>query len=323
MNIVSRIYRSNAIPILDKIDLKRLRYFTAVAEAGSFSRAAERVNVAQSQLSRQIMRLEKALGHRLFVRRARHVELTDAGQMLRQETDFITLKLESLPERLNQAVGGASGSLCIGFTVASSFNSLTAKVIEAIVRKEPQLSVSFCVDVRRTLIEAIADCRVQACFVRPPAISSHEIRVDYLMSEPILLAVHRHHRLAGRAEVDLSEVALDSFVLWERSPAPETYDDMIVACQKAGFTPRVIYHAPQPVSALLLASAGVAVTLVPASLRSMHTDRIRFIPLAGGSLNTSLALITRTDEHMASVKLLRKHALALASRHRPSATDAD
>ena len=88
MNLVTRIHRSDAEPILDKIDLKRLRYFTAVAEAGSFSRAAERLNVAQSLLSRQIMRLEQELGHRLFVRRARHVELTDAGQILRQETDY-------------------------------------------------------------------------------------------------------------------------------------------------------------------------------------------------------------------------------------------
>jgi DNA-binding transcriptional LysR family regulator len=319
MNIVSRIHRSDTEPILDKIDLKRLRYFTAVAEAGSFSRAAERLSVAQSHLSRQIMQLEQALGHRLFVRRARHVELTDAGQILRQETNFITRKLDSLPERMNQAVGGASGSLCLGFTVAGSFNSLTAKVIEALAHKEPQLSLNFCVEPRRTLIEAIADRRVQACFVRPPAISSPEIRVDHLISEPILLAVHKDHRLAEKTEVDLSQVAHEPFVLWERVPAPEIYDDMMAACQRAGFSPRVVYHVPQPVCALLLVSAGVAVSLVPASLRSVHAHRVSFIRLAGQTLATSLALITRTEEHMAGVKLLRKHALAVAARQRSTA----
>ena len=319
MNIVSRIHRADAEPILDKIDLKRLRYFTAVAEAGSFSRAAERLNVAQSHLSRQIMRLEQALGHRLFVRRPRHVELTDAGQILRQETNVITLKLDSLPERMNQAVGRASGSICLGFTVAGSFNEVTAKVIEAVRRKEPQVSLSFCVESRSTLIEAIADRRVQACFVRPPAVSAPEIRVDHLVSEPIMLAVNKHHRLAEQAEVHLSEAARESFVLWQRNPAPEIYDDMIAACQKAGFSPRVTYHAPQPVCGLLLVAAGIAVSLVPASLRSVHTNRVSFIPLTDENLSTSLALITRANEHMVGVKLVRKQALAVAARQRSAA----
>ena len=223
---------------------------------------------------------------------------------------------------MNRAVGGESGSLCIGFTVSGSFHSLTAKVIEAVARKEPQLALNFCVEPRRGLIEAIADRRVQACFVRPPAIASPELRIDHLINEPILLAVHKRHRLAGRPEVDLAEVAQDPFVLWERSPAPEIYDDMMTACQKAGFSPRVIYNAPHPVCALLLTASGVAVSLVPEALRSVHTDNVRFIPLAGGSLHTSLALVTRADEHLASVKLLRKHALAVAAPARAALVQA-
>jgi len=104
--------------------------------------------------------------------------------------------------------------------------------------------------------------------------------------------------------------------LWERTPAPEIYDDIIAACQKAGFSPRVISHVPEPICALLLTSAGLAVTLVPASLRSTHAGQINFIPLTNRSLNTSLALITRTDEHLSGVGLLRKHALAVAASAR-------
>ena len=222
-------------------------------------------------------------------------------------------------ERMNQAVGRASGSICLGFTVAGSFNEVTAKVIEAVRRKEPQVSLSFCVESRSTLIEAIADRRVQACFVRPPAVSAPEIRVDHLVSEPIMLAVNKHHRLAEQAEVHLSEAARESFVLWQRNPAPEIYDDMIAACQKAGFSPRVTYHAPQPVCGLLLVAAGIAVSLVPASLRSVHTDRVSFIPLTDENLSTSLALITRANEHMVGVKLVRNQALAVAARQRSAA----
>ena len=119
MNFVARIHQSYAETILDKVDLKLLRFFTAVAEAESFTRAAERMLVNQSHLSRQVMRLERALGHRLLVRRPRHVELTDAGQILLQEANFITFKLDGLQEQIDQAVRGSGGSLVLGFTVAT------------------------------------------------------------------------------------------------------------------------------------------------------------------------------------------------------------
>jgi DNA-binding transcriptional LysR family regulator len=313
MNIVSRINRFDALPFLDKIDLKRLRHFIAVAEAGSFSRAAERLNMAQSHLSRQIMRLEAALGQRLFVRRARHVELTDAGQILRHETNFITCRLNGLPQRMSKAAVGSTGSLCVGFTVAGSFNSFAAGVIGALTREEPSLSLRFCVEQRTCLFEAIVDRRVQAVFARPPGTASSDVRIDELVNEPILVAVARTHRLAKREQVELSEIADESFILCDRGFAPEDYDDIIGGCQIAGFSPRVIFHTPEPSSALLLAAAGIGLTLVPASARSHHPEYLHFASLGGNILKTGLALITRADEHLAGVKLLRKHALAAAA----------
>src|SRR5579872_1196584 len=313
MNIVSRVERFRTAPMLDRVDLKRLRYFNAVAEAGSFSRAAERLNMAQSHLSRQIMRLEAALGQRLFVRRARHVELTDAGQVLRQEAQVITSRLDRLPERMKEAAGGALGALSLAFTVLESFVPLTGSIISGMAREEPQLSLRLCVETRTHLIEAILDRRVHAGFARMPANPSAEVRVDELVREPIMLAVGRSHRLARREQIQLADLAKEPFVLCERNLAPEIYDDIIRACQNAGFSPNVIFHTPEPACALLLASAGVGVTMVPSSLRSCHNERLHFLSLAGDVLNTSLALITRADEHIASVKLLRKHALAIAA----------
>jgi len=322
MNIITRIDRFDTAPMADKIDLRRLRYFVAVAEAGSFSRAAERLDMAQSHLSRQIMRLETALGRRLFVRRARHVELTDAGLILRQEADFIASRLDGLPERMSAAADGSTGSLCIGFTGAEAFNSLTASVISALAHEEPRLSVGFCVKPRSQLMEAIGERRVQAAFVRPPASCSPEILIEELISEPILLAVARSHRLAKRERLALAEIAEEPVVLCERGAAPETYDHILTGCQGAGFNPRVIFHVPDAICALLLASAGIAVTLVPASLRAVHAESLHFAELDGDVLHTSLALITRADEHIAGVKLLRKQALAaVALMRRPLAAE--
>jgi len=311
--------RPDALPKeLDKIDLKSLRYFIAVAEAGSFSRAAERLNVAQSHLSRQIMRLEAALGHRLFVRKARHVEITDVGQIFRRETDFIMAKLDSIPERLNEAANGARGSISVGVTVATSFHSLPATVVETVLRTDPLLSFRFCVKPRTVLLESIADRSLQACFAYPPEDCPSEFRIDHLTTEPIVLAVPKQHRLAGRTEVKLSELADETFVLCERIPNPEIYDNIVSICRKVGFSPRVAYHTPDPVSALLLVSAGVAISLVTDSLRTVHAEHLHFIRLSDVLLNTTLALITRADEHLAGVKLLRKHALTVAVQTRTS-----
>jgi LysR substrate binding domain len=85
----------------------------------------------------------------------------------------------------------------------------------------------------------------------------------------------------------------------------------MAACQNAGFSPHVIHHVPQEACALLLASAGLASTFVPASFRQLYADSLRFVSLQDGVLSASLALITRANEHLASVKLLRKRALAL------------
>jgi DNA-binding transcriptional LysR family regulator len=312
MNIVP-IHRFDGELVLEKIDLKRLRYFLAVAEAGSFSRAAERLNVAQSHLSRQIMSLESALSHRLFVRRARHVELTDAGQILLAETTFITQKLDSLPERMNVASAGATGSLCIGLTSSGTFYPIVGRVIQSLVRQQPELSLNFSIATRAQLIEAIVDRRVQACFAPIATLASSDVRVDHLVTDPILLAIPKTHRLAGRREVDLAEIADEPFVLSERSWAPDRHDEIMAACQKAGFFPRVVCQTPQDVSALLLASAGVAITFVPASIRDVNSENLHFASIGGGLLKTSLALITRADEHIASVNLLRKRAIAVAT----------
>ena len=313
MDAAGRIHEAVCGPTLDKIDLKQLKYFMAVAEAGSFSRASVRLKIAQSHLSRQVMRLETALGHRLFVRRPRHVELTDAGQILCREAQFISLKLGSLPQRMNEADAGSIGSLCLGLTAAECFHGLLAKIVESVLRDEPRLSLSFRVETPGLLLERLLDRSIHAYFAPPPASPSAEIQIDCLEKEPLLLAVHKQHRFAAFDEIGLSEAVSEPFILCEREASPDLYDQIIKASGRAGFSPRVAAHVPHPACALLLASAGVGVTFVPLSMRSVHGGGLHFVSLAGNELNTSLVLVTRANEHVAGVRLLRKHAQAAAA----------
>ena len=300
----------------ERFDLKRLRYFVAVARAGSFSRAADRLGVAQPHLSRQIMALEADLQHRLFVRRARHVELTDAGRALLQASCKLFAELDRIPQRLHEASSGLLGSLSIGLMECGSFNSLPAKIIESVMHAAPHLALTFCREPRTRLIEGILERRIQAAFVRPPAVVPPNIRVDHLLTERMLLAHNMPDVVPDCSEIgyaELAEMTTMPFVLWQRDNAPEIYDGLIEACLKCGYSPRVLFHMPRSIHALFLASRGVGLAPVPESMRTMNVEGLHFAPFAPDVLSARLALITRADEQAESVKILRRQAIACAN----------
>ena len=299
----------------ERFDLKRLRYFIAVAEAGNFSRAAERLGVAQPQLSRQVLALETGLRHRLFIRRARHVELTDAGRTLLRATYNLFAEIDRIPQQLNEASSGFVGSLCIGFAEYGSFNCLPAKIIESLMRAAPRLALNFRQKSRSLLIEGILERRIQAAFVRPPARVPLNIRVDRLQTERMLLAHNMPEQIPDRSEIDYAELAEMTtlpFILWQEENAPEIYDGLMAACLKCGYSPRVLFHMPQSIHALLLASQGLGLVPVAELMERLNVNGLHFVPFAPALLSTGLALITRADEQAESVKTLRRHALAAA-----------
>jgi DNA-binding transcriptional LysR family regulator len=272
--------------------------------------------VGQPHLSRQVMELESDLRHRLFVRRSRHVELTDAGRALLQATCKLFAEIDRIPQLLNEASNGFLGSLCIGFMESASFTCLPAKIIEALMRNAPHLALSFCRRARTQLIEGILERRIQAAFVRPPAVVPPNVKVDHLQTERMLLAHNMSDLVPDCSEVgyaELAEMTTIPFILWRRDNAPEIYDGLIEACLKCGYSPRVLFHMPRSIPALFLASRGVGLTPVPESMKSMNIEGLHFVPFASDVLSTALALITRADEQAESVKILRRHALACAN----------
>lgn len=309
----------NALSIrrLNQIDLKQLRYFLAVADACSFSRAAERIGIAQSQLSRQVAALEDILGHRLFVRAARHVELTDAGTALYQETSALLGRLSQVPERMTQAARGAVGALTIGFTPAASYHPLTPRVMEAVARAQPGLALRFVVESREQLIEGVKDQRIHAGFAPGPVDPLAELDCEPLTGEALAFACHQAHRLADHGVVSLADLAEEPLIICERAFCPGTYDRVMAALRRAGAEPWVAMQAPHPVCAVALAAAGIGACLVPRSLEGLHGHSARFLSIAEDLRTSDLALLVRADEHRAAVKTLRRVALA-AARYWPA-----
>lgn len=278
------------------LDLRRLRYFVTVAEAASFSRAADRLGMAQPPLSQQIKALETQLGERLFIRHARTIELTDAGRALLAEAEPLLTQAGTIPERVRRAAEGHKGRISIGFTPATALHPLLPVVLRAFRTAAPQVDIVFKEDDGIQLCDAVAEGRIQIAFVRPPAPPRDRLKLHTLAVEPIMAALPRDHPLASRSALTLSDIAGENIVLFERALAPELYDDILAAFSNAALVPRIVHHAPQKASAMMLAAGGVGITLVPASLRGIHTDALSLLAIDGLATDAAIAVVHREGE---------------------------
>jgi DNA-binding transcriptional LysR family regulator len=263
---------------MDLPDLRRLRYFIAVAEELHFGRAAHRLNLSQPPLSVQIRTLEREVGTPLLVRSQRRVSLTEPGRVLLEEARRLLSQASATIVRTRRAASGEVGQLAIGFisTVDYSF-------LPHLVRQFRQRFSG----VALTLRELTAD-RQQALLlageldigfsVLPSA--APELVLRPVFREPLIAAVPASHRLArGRRRVAMRALADDDFILFPRVLAQGLYDLVIDACQRAGFTPRIAQEAVQMQTILGLVAAGLGVALVPACMAKLGRPDVKYLAL--------------------------------------------
>lgn len=296
-----------------QLDLRRLRYFVAVAEAASFKRASERLGMAQPPLSQQIMALEAQLGQRLFIRHARTVELTDAGQELRALAEPLLAAAAAIPARVQSAASGRKGALSIGFTPGATLHPLLPRAIRAFREEAPDVDLLFEERDTVPLCDRVADGQVQVAFIRPPAPARDRLRVEHILDEPILAVVPNTHRLANLEQVALADFADEDVVMFERSLAPAIYDTILGACADAGFSPRIVHHAPQKASAMMLAAGGAGVTFVPASMRGVQTDALKLVSLKGPQPVAAFGIATHDGEQGVLAQRFRQTVIAEAA----------
>jgi DNA-binding transcriptional LysR family regulator len=196
------------------LDLRKVRYFVAVAEDLHFGRAAERLHIAQPVLSRQIRALEDDLSSQLFVRDRRHTELTAAGQQLLEEARPLLANADALRRRVGRSARG-SNIFTVGF--------MPGLLVTAAVRALSAVHSDLTVDVIRTSwndqVEVVHDGRVDVSYVRLP-IDQAGLKLVSLFSEPRLAALPADHRLAGKETVSITDLA-DEHLLQDPDAVPE------------------------------------------------------------------------------------------------------
>jgi len=293
------------------MELRHLRYFVAIAEEGSFTRAAGRLGMQQPPLSQQLRALESELGVSLFRRHPRGVELTAPGDAFLADARALLAAADAASLRASRVAAGRAGSLTIGLATSAASHRLAPDAIREFHRRYPEVALTFIDGNAASLTEAVQEKRVHVALVRAPVANPPGLRHETLLREPLLAAIARSHPLVKRGgkSVALRELRDDAFILVRRPGQPGMYGDLVAACREAGFEPRIAAEVGNMLVNTMLVAAGVGVSVVPASMAQSHARQVAYIPIRGASkLEAPLTLLSREDEANPAAR----HFLSLA-----------
>jgi DNA-binding transcriptional LysR family regulator len=262
----------------NRVELRHLRYFVAVAGELSFTRAAERLGMSQPPLGQQIRQLEREVGVRLFERTKRRVELTEAGRVFLAAADRILRKADEAVDAARRAGRGEVGTLVVGFISSASYEVLP-RLLGPYRERHPDVRLRFEQLTTSRQVQALAEGSLHVGLLGERQREGW-LEQAVVAREELMAVLPAAHRLAGRRRVRLADLAGEPFVLHPREAAPRNHDRILALCQRAGFTARVEQEAAQSPTIAGLVAAGVGVSLLPGSVRHVRIPGVAFLPLA-------------------------------------------
>ncbi|AYD00815.1 LysR family transcriptional regulator [Neorhizobium sp. NCHU2750] len=276
------------------MELRHVRYFLAIAEEGSFTRAAERLGIAQPPLSQQIKVLEREIGARLFRRLSHGVELTPAGSAFRAAISGVPQEIAEGTRLARKAAAGESGVIRIGFTGTAALSPVTPACIRLFRNAYPDVEIKVTEANSVALADALIDDRLDIAILRPSSSDPEALAEDILAEEPLVAALPAVHPLATiDAPIDLVALRDDPFIFTPRDVGVSLHDAMLRACASAGFTPKPGPSAPHIASILSLVAADLGVSLVPQSIANVRLPGTVFREIDNMGERVAIALAYR------------------------------
>jgi LysR family hydrogen peroxide-inducible transcriptional activator len=269
------------------MELHQLRYFCAVADSGSFSRAAEHCHVSQPSLSQQILKLESELGARLFDRLGRSVRLTEVGKTFLPRARAVLRELESARGDVVESKDSVSGHVTVGVipTVAPYF---LPPVLAAFSKRFAESAVTVVEEITPVLLERLRAGTIDIAVLALP-VRGHEFDALPLLTEPLFAALPKKHALARRTSIALRDLRKEPFLLLRDGHCFR--ENAVAACDRARISPQVVFESGQFSSLLALVGAGVGVSLVPA----MAVDRrsqVRVLRISDPAVSRTIGALT-------------------------------
>jgi len=281
------------------MDLKRLKYFLAVAEELHIGRAATRLDIAQPPLSRQIAALEEELGVQLFDRSRSQIRLTQAGCVLRDHARQVIERLEFALRETKRVGSGAAGRLSIAFVGSASYGALPA-LIRRYRDSFPDVKLDLFVMNNAGLQRALIKREIDIAVARP-ALEDQEFRTEVLFTEPMVLALPEGSELSDRAEIKLADLTMETLVLSSHQSRPSYSAAVLDILSHEGLEPGSTELARDFESLISLVSVGVGIALVPRSVSAAGRPGVVFRPYEGFNPGIQLTVHSRFDNRAPQV----------------------
>jgi DNA-binding transcriptional LysR family regulator len=275
------------------VELRQLAYFVAVAEEAHFTRAAERLQIAQPAVSQQIQRLEAELGERLFLRDRRSVTLTPAGAALLPHARAALVQVQHGREAIAAQRGLLGGPLAVGLVQPLPGRRIV-RTIGAFARQHPAIELSLREGETDALLEALASGALHCAFIGlgPGSEPPPELQARVIAREPAVLAVACDHSLAARETIRVRELRAEPFVTL--TPASRLRHVLEAMCAQAGFAPRIAAETTDLAVMVLLVAEGVGVALLPRSGLD-GAEAVVALDLPDATVDRRIVLVWRAD----------------------------
>jgi DNA-binding transcriptional LysR family regulator len=286
------------------MELRHLRYFQAVAEELSYSRAAERLRIAQPALSRAVQELEGDLGAMLFERNRRSVRLTPAGKVLLREVGILFERWEESMRRVRRTAAGEEGELRLGY-IGPPTQPFLGRLLNEYRKRYPLVSLHLEERTPERVWEMLAKGRLSAAFTRPVSIAEASgLRTIVLREERFGAVVSSTHPLAKQKTLPWKALAREPLIVLARREGVGSHDGILAACRQAGFAPRLAYTPSLIGTVISYVEAGAGVGIVPESVNTSEAS-LRFIPLRPAA-TVPLVLVWREDDDTPAVQRFRE-----------------
>lgn len=262
------------------MDLRHLRYFQAVAEELSFSRASRRLHIAQPALSRAIQELEAELRTMLIERNRRTVRLTPAGTVLLHETAVILERLAESLRRVQRTASGEEGELRLGY-IGPPTQPFLGRLLREYRQRFPRVAVHLEERTPERVWEMVAKGRLSIAITRP-VLSHHALglRTMVLRKERLCAVLPDDHKLASKNSLPWTVLKREPLIVLARREGVGLHDEIAAACRTAGFTPTVSYTPSLVGTVLSYVEAGAGIGIISEGVSANAVDtRLKVIPL--------------------------------------------
>ncbi|AXA74462.1 LysR substrate-binding domain-containing protein [Achromobacter insolitus] len=264
------------------MDFRQLRQFVVLATELNYRKAAARLHMTQPPLSVAIKRLETEIGADLFERDRLGVRLTVAGGAFLREAKRLLEGADAALQAARDAAEGRMGALRV-CAVPSAALHLLPRMLPEFTQRFPHIRLRLSSGSTVSILAGLQRGELDAAFLVPPASGVPGIAITALRRERLVLAVPAGHRVAGMKQVRLSDLTDETLVTLAHSDSPGFAGEIVAACQRAGFHPRVLQESSHALISLPLIAAGLGIAIVPAALRRIAIDNVAYVDLADES----------------------------------------